>query len=74
MSEDSNTRADSTQPSSKPDDYRRACAGYWRLYWAWIQAPPEERETWQRRLTDHLDVCGCRMGMGGHWDPSKDPE
>lgn len=48
----------------------KACAIYWRLYWAWIQAPEKQREAHRERLTDHISVCGCRMGMGGRQDKS----
>ena len=49
----------------------RACAIYWRLYWAWIEAPEAARERHHERLTEHIKVCGCRMGMGGRQDETE---
>lgn len=62
-----NTPAASSQRSSSPSG--NACPEYWRLYLAWIAAPERARDGIRARMTAHIAVCGCRMGLGGKWSP-----
>jgi hypothetical protein len=51
----------------------QACAEYWRLYLAWVRAPERGQDALRARMTAHIEVCGCRMGLGGKWSPLHDP-
>jgi hypothetical protein len=65
-----NTQAGCTQISSFTD----ACPQYWRIYRAWVQAAERDRPVLQAKLTQHISVCGCRMGLGGTWSPLHETE
>jgi hypothetical protein len=71
LTSETNTPAASSQRSSSPSG--NACPEYWRLYLAWVQTEPGRQDTIRARMTAHIAVCGCRMGLGGKWSPMDEP-